>query len=88
MQRELTGGKDKGVVSDTPESVARMFFEACGKEDWKTVDMLFPGLIQSGNADRIKEMLGGLKVKSIRNSIQIGSVSRSVRSLRDRFQIR
>jgi outer membrane lipoprotein-sorting protein len=69
--RELMGGKT-GITATTPEQVARMFFEACSKEDWQAFDQLMPGLMQSGNAKEIREMVGGLTVISIGKAFKSG----------------
>jgi hypothetical protein len=48
----------------TPEQAARAFFEACGRSDWDEVGKYWPGPLD----DRIKQMLGGLKIISIGES--------------------
>jgi outer membrane lipoprotein-sorting protein len=70
--KDLTGGQDKGIEASSAEEVAKKFFEACGNGDWAMVDKLMPGVMQSGNAAQIKEMLGGLKIKSLGKSFKSG----------------
>jgi outer membrane lipoprotein-sorting protein len=61
-----------GVNASTSEEVARMFFEGFRKEDWATVEKLYPGIFQSSQADLIKKEFGGLTVKFIGKSFKSG----------------
>ena len=44
----------------TPKKAARVFFEACGKKDWKEVEKFYSPLNK-----RFKDYLGGLKIVSL-----------------------
>jgi len=69
---EVYNPQQTGVTASTSEEVARMFFEACNKEDWVTVGKLYPVVMQSSQAGMIKEMLGGLTINSLGKSFKSG----------------
>jgi hypothetical protein len=48
----------------TCDAAARMFFEACAKEDWETVQKLYPIQID----DDFKDYLGGLQIINLGKS--------------------
>jgi outer membrane lipoprotein-sorting protein len=70
--KKMTGGNSSGITATDPEEVARLFFTSLGKEDWQMVDKLIPGLMQSGNAAQIKEIMGGLKIISLGKAFKSG----------------
>jgi outer membrane lipoprotein-sorting protein len=69
---EVYNPNQTGVTAPTSEQVARMFFEACQKEDWVTVEKLDPAVMQSTQAGMIKKMLGGLTINFIGKSFKSG----------------
>jgi hypothetical protein len=53
----------------SPDKVARAFFEACGREDWATVERYYP---ISPVPQRLKDAVGGLELLSIGTPFKSG----------------
>ncbi len=69
---EVYSPDQTGITASTSEEVARMFFEACHKEDWVTVGKLYPVVMQSSQAGIMKKLLGGLTITFIGKSFKSG----------------
>ena len=69
---EVYNPNQTGITASTSEEVARMFFEACHNEDWVTVGKLYPVVMQSSQADMMKNLLGGLTINFIGKSFKSG----------------
>ena len=62
-----------GIAGLTGEKVAKMFWDACHNEDWKTVRQLIPGFINFVQLEfAVKSEYGGLTVISIGKSFKSG----------------
>ena len=65
--------KQAGIAGITGEEAAKMFFNACHNEDWKTVRQLIPGLMNFVQMEFIvKAEYGGLTVISIGKPFKSG----------------
>jgi outer membrane lipoprotein-sorting protein len=61
----LINDKNAGLAGISSEEATKRFLEAWQKEDWKTVDLLMPGFMNSIDVEQVKHEYGGLKILSI-----------------------
>jgi len=69
---KIMNDKHTGMAGVTSEEAAKMFFEAWRKEDWKTVDQLMPGFLNSAEVQLVKSEFGGLTIISIGKAFKSG----------------
>lgn len=72
LVKDIINDKHTGLAGVRSEEAAKRFFEAWKNEDWKTVDQLMPGLMNSADAEQIKQEFGGLTIISIGKSFKSG----------------
>jgi len=62
---KMINDKNTGLPGVSGEEAAKIFFEAWQKQDWKTVDQLMPGFLNSADVEQVKLEFGGLTIVSI-----------------------
>jgi hypothetical protein len=70
--KEMMNDKNTGLAGVTSEEAAKKFFVAWQKADWKTVDQLMPGVINSTDGEQVKQEFAGLTILSIGESFRSG----------------
>jgi RNA polymerase sigma factor (sigma-70 family) len=68
----LINDKHTGLAGVSSEEATKRFFEAWQKEDWKTVDQLMPGFMNSIDVELVKHEYGGLTILSIGKPFKSG----------------
>ena len=68
----LINDKHTGLTGVSSEEATKRFFEAWQKEDWKTVDQLMPGFMNSIDVELVKHEYGGLTILSIGKPFKSG----------------
>jgi hypothetical protein len=68
----LVNEKNTGFAAASSEDAAKIFFRAWQKEDWKTVDQLMPGFLNSGDFEQVKHEFGGLTILMIGKPFKSG----------------
>jgi hypothetical protein len=66
--KELSSDEEAQYVTwtgNTPEQVAKTFFEACSQEDWTVVTKFWPTGSRYPLGDKFKSLYGGLQVVSL-----------------------
>jgi outer membrane lipoprotein-sorting protein len=69
---KILNDEHTGISGISSEEAARRFFEAWNKEEWKTIDQLMPGFLNSTDAETAKKEFGGLMIVSIGKSFKSG----------------
>jgi hypothetical protein len=69
---KILNDQHAGISGITSEETAKRFFEAWNSKDWKTVDQLMPGFINSPGVEEVKNEFGGLTIVSIGKSFKSG----------------
>jgi outer membrane lipoprotein-sorting protein len=69
---KILSDEHTGIPGISSEEAARRLFKAWNKEEWKTVEQLMPGFMNSPDAEQAKKEFGGLMIVSIGKSFKSG----------------
>ena len=68
----IISNKNTGLAGVGSEKATKIFFEALQQKDWKIVDQLMPGFLESSDIEKLKESFGGITILSIGKSFKSG----------------